>query len=636
MAGPGNNLPLAVAPHWARTTRNPLRVALVNMPFAMVDRPSIQCGVLKAVLLKAGHQVDVHYLNLRLAAKLGGQLYSQLASPRRNNQLLGDWLFSAAAFDEASEPNEYLVGTPAIMDTCNELKLSFDDLCQLRANTLPAFVDECAAAVDWAAYSVVGFTSTFEQHVAALALARQIKNRAPETTIVLGGANVDGEMGPENIRAFEWLDFVVVGEGEMALCELVERVGAAQSPLGVPGVVGRTDKGVVQAGRSPSVTDLNALPDPDYADYFDTLFELDAGIIPDGRLPLLLVETSRGCWWGQKHHCTFCGLNTNGMAFRSKSPRRVLDELRELSRKHALLNFEAVDNIMDPRYMHGLWDILAEDRFDFHFFYEVKANLSREQLRTMSRAGVGVIQPGIESLSTKILSLMRKGTTLLDNVRVLKWARHYDVRSGWNLLSGFPGEGLRDYEDQAAVIPLLTHLQPPVGVGRIWLERFSPYFFDPAFPVRNRRPEPPYAYIYPADKVDLGKIAYFFEYEMDEVVEVPRVYYDAVDHWIHAWRHRPPPSLIYQRAPDWLRILDRREPTNPVTVSFHEIEAEVYEACGDWQRTPENVVQRLAGSGKGRLSVPEVRKMLDNFCEAGFMLHEAGRYLSLAHPAGAR
>lgn len=120
---------------------------------------------------------------------------------------------------------------------------------------------------------------------------------------------------------------------------------------------------------------------------------------------------------------------------------------------------------------------------------------------------------------------MRKGTTMLDNVRVLKWARHYDIRAGWNLLTGFPGERAENYDEQVDLIPLLTHLWPPTGVGRIWLERFSPYFFDDSFPVHDRRPEPAYRYIYPAGRVNLDKIAYFFQYSMGDVVEPPLALY---------------------------------------------------------------------------------------------------------------
>ncbi|MGX1778668.1 RiPP maturation radical SAM C-methyltransferase [Nocardia brasiliensis] len=630
-------LTLTSADPWHRTADRPARVALVNMPFAIADRPSIQCGLLKAVLTAAGHRVDVHYLNMRLSAQLGASAYHRLASPRRNNLLLGDWLFSSSAFDGIPEANAYLAGVPGVSEACTELEMEFDDLCELRSCTLPAFLDSCVDRFDWARYDIIGFTSTFEQHVAALAFARRLKQRHPQLTIVFGGANVDDEMGVETMRAFDWVDLVVVGEGEVPLAELVSRVKAGESPLGIPGVVGRHPDGSVSgSSRSRPVSDMDSLPDPDYDDYFSTLFEIGPSIVIEDPLPMLLVESSRGCWWGQKHHCTFCGLNTNGMRYRSKSPGAVMNQLARLSRRHSLLNFEAVDNIMDHSYIKELWSTLADERYDYRFFYEVKANLSREHVKIMAEAGISAIQPGIESLSTRILRLMRKGTTMLDNIRVLKWARHYEVKAGWNLLTGFPGERVEDYLEQAAVIPLLTHLWPPTGVGRVWLERFSPYFFDDTFPVRDRRPEPAYRFIYPQSRVDLDKIAYFFQYEMDDVVVPPKEIHEAVEKWRQAWHKQTPPSLVYQRAPDWLQLLDRRDVDNPAIAALHDAEAAAYEICVDWQRTPDHVVQRLAAAGYPGGTVPEVQTMLDRFCDAGVMLREGNRYLSLANPVRPR
>jgi radical SAM superfamily enzyme YgiQ (UPF0313 family) len=65
-------------------------------------------------------------------------------------------------------------------------------------------------------------------------------------------------------------------------------------------------------------------------------------------------ESARGCWWGAKHHCTFCGLNGSAMRFRAKSPQRVLSELADLARRHHSFRFEAVDNILEPRYLKDL------------------------------------------------------------------------------------------------------------------------------------------------------------------------------------------------------------------------------------------------------------------------------------------
>lgn len=96
----------------------PVRVALVNMPFALADRPSIQCGLLKGALTRAGHQVDVIYLNLELAAELGALTYKSIAS-MRTDQLVGEWLFSTAAFGPRDDEAAYRAACPDIDRTCD-------------------------------------------------------------------------------------------------------------------------------------------------------------------------------------------------------------------------------------------------------------------------------------------------------------------------------------------------------------------------------------------------------------------------------------------------------------------------------------------------------------------------------------
>ncbi len=306
--------------------------------------------------------------------------------------------------------------------------------------------------------------------------------------IVFGGANFDGEMGKEYLRALSFIDYVVTGEGDQVFPALVDRVSRGESIAGLPGVLSRSGGGVVESGPAALIHDLNSLPDPNYDEYFETLFRLGRERVLGDSPPLLLFETARGCWWGEKQHCTFCGLNGNGMKFRSKTPEETRGQLRRLTQRYKIVNLEAVDNIMDHNYLDKLCLSLIEERSDYQIFYEVKSNLKQAQLRTMAQAGITSIQPGIESLSSHVLALMRKGVTMLQNVRLLKWAYYYGMRVGWNILTGFPGEVPDDYDRQLLILPLLRHLPPPSGSGRIWLERFSPYFFDDAFPTRNVRP----------------------------------------------------------------------------------------------------------------------------------------------------
>ncbi len=607
------------------------RVALVNMPFALADRPSIQCGLLKAVLANAGHQVQVFYLNLELAAEIGADAYT-IISQLRTDQFLGEWLFSVAAFGRGSDRHEYLEACPSLAETCQRLGWEYGRLCDLRDHVLPALSDRWRDEHDWAAFDVVGFTSTFEQNTAGFALARRIKEKHPQVTNLFGGANFDGDMGREYVRGLPFIDYVVSGEADEILPRLVSRVAAGVSPLGLPGVSGRKEHAVVDGGSTPAVHNLDALPPPDYDEYFGTLFRLGRERVLGDSPPLLLFETARGCWWGQKHHCTFCGLNANGMAFRSKSAARVHAELARLSSDYKIVNFEAVDNIMDHNYLEQLCRPLLDERCDYQIFYEVKANLTRSQLQLMARSGITAIQPGIESLSSHILALMRKGITMLRNVRLLKWAHYYGMRVGWNVLTGFPGETAEDYAEQLRVVQLLSHLPPPAGCGPVWLERFSPYFFDESFQVRNVRPRAAYRFVYPETGLDLNKVAYFFEHDMNDTlpVEAHDDLQAAIGNWKARWSSQPAPVLVYQRAPSWIQIIDRR--SEQVTGhAFNGHQATIYEACGETDCTVNSLKQQLEEAGAPE-TPGRIQDALDEFCELGLMLHENGRYLSLALP----
>src|SRR5262249_14701574 len=147
----------------------------------------------------------------------------------------------------------------------------------------------------------------------------------------------------------------------------------------------------------------------------------------------------------------------------SKSPEKALEQLKNLTERYQTLNVEVVDNIINVKYIDKLCKPLIEAHCDYTIFWEVKANLTAAQLRTMASAGVIHVQPGIESLSTHVLELMRKGISMLKNVRFLKWAEYFEINPRWSLLTGFPGETEEDYARQRHLVPLLKHLRPPGG-----------------------------------------------------------------------------------------------------------------------------------------------------------------------------
>ena len=131
----------------------------------------------------------------------------------------------------------------------------------------------------------------------------------------------------------------------------------------------------------------------------------------------------------------------------------------------------AVDNILDMRYFRDVLPRLRDRPLGLTLFYETKANLTKAQVQLLRDAGVLAIQPGVESLSSHVLQLMRKGVTALQNIQLLKWCSQYQVTAAWNLLYGFPGETVEDYEALAGTLDALWHLPPPHAVGAVRMDR---------------------------------------------------------------------------------------------------------------------------------------------------------------------
>jgi hypothetical protein len=101
------------------------------------------------------------------------------------------------------------------------------------------------------------------------------------------------------------------------------------------------------------------------------------------------------------------------MAFRAKSATRVYAELERQKIRYGIGRFLAVDNIMSYHYFHDLLPMLKQRNPGISLFYEVKSNLKRDQVELLRDAGVLALQPGIESLNSHVLRLMRKGVTAI-------------------------------------------------------------------------------------------------------------------------------------------------------------------------------------------------------------------------------
>ncbi|HET9226842.1 MAG TPA: hypothetical protein VFR31_09255, partial [Thermoanaerobaculia bacterium] len=213
----------------------PVDVVLASMPFGTLEQPSLALSLLKSAI--APVPCRALYFNLPFAHRIGAAQYHWLSELQPfTSALLGEWLFRSALFDQPEDPEPYI--REVLLRYTDRWRKSADDdptfsslvpealveeLLRIRAG-VGEFVDACAESVLAHRPRIVGLTSVFQQHVAALALARRIKERAPEVAVVLGGANCEGPMGAATARCFDFVDAVVSGEADVVFPLLVERL----------------------------------------------------------------------------------------------------------------------------------------------------------------------------------------------------------------------------------------------------------------------------------------------------------------------------------------------------------------------------------------------------------------------------
>jgi ribosomal peptide maturation radical SAM protein 1 len=512
--------------------------------------PSPAAHLLQSCAREAGIRVSVLYANCLWASVMGEARYADICRAEPRFGLIGERIFAAAAYG----------GPPLGRDASSFLQrletldsaAGWPDLVRLAVEA-GAWADRVADGVAHMGFRAVGCTTTFEQTSASVALLDRIKARRPECVTMIGGANCEGDMA-EGIRSLgAAIDVVFSGESERTFVAFMRDL-----------LSGRLPARPVVSG-APCM-DLDGLPLP----ALDEFFEQRARFLPHSPVAdgdtWLPVETSRGCWWGEKHHCTFCGCNASGMRFRAKSPDRVISELATLSAAHHSRKVMMTDRIMPRTYLHSVIRRLPAEIPGLSIHYEQKANLSLSDVLALKQAGVTTIQPGIEALSSSLLRRMRKGVSAAQNIALLRYARSATLGVGWNLLSAFPGDQVEDYEQTLMLCPLMHHLYPPVGLTEISVHRFSPYFDEPAsYGVTNIRPVGAYTTVFPA-QADSSRLAYYFDADYQSAARDNPGLNDElrrqVARWHAAWGENlkggcdGPPLLMVRRISDQAMLLN--------------------------------------------------------------------------------
>lgn len=244
-------------------------------------------------------------------------------------------------------------------------------------------------------------------------------------------------------------DYVLVGEGEPTLAELVDHLtGRSDQPVediqGLAYGSPETNGGIHTTGPRPVIRDLDELPFPAW-DMIDMDRYKAIHYEHHGFFSLNMV-TSRGCTFG----CNWCAKPIWGRHYNARSPENVAAEMRWLKETYAPDHLWFMDDMMgiQPDWMEGLADEIEKHdaQIPFKCLNRVDLLLRDGQVEALRRAGCQIVWSGVESGSQKVLDAMDKGITVEQTREATRRLKAAGIDVGFFLQFGYPGETRDDIE----------------------------------------------------------------------------------------------------------------------------------------------------------------------------------------------
>ena len=618
-------------------------VVLLSPPFLFPPPPSIALSLFRSRLSEAGISSKVLYPGFYMSHLLGHLLSVTLS---HYPQIVGVTEFSFAHMTDVDYPfsvDDYVKGM--FFEEHEKEREEVRQVALAEREAAEKCVERTAQIIVNTGAGVLAGSSIYSQQNATFAIFKRVKELNPSIKTIMGGTNVRDRAGMAVLRHYKSVDYVFFGEGDEVFDVVCRKLLDGDENDMPYGVIRRGENLTVPPVRLTK--DMNTVSYPDYSDYIEEWDREQNGYYGKSIIykePLdensgkgdhiIYAEGSRGCWWGEKNCCTFCGLNGDKNVYRAKSPERLHEELKYLTRKFPGHLLQLTDNILSMDVLHRLLPELAKDEEKYRLVGEVKTNIREEDIRNLVRAGFSEVQPGIESLNDHMLKLLNKGNTAVNHVAFLKYAKTHGLSLYWNLLYAVPGETAQDYEELFELIPKLYHFKAPLGPWEILFQRFSKYEQDPEKYGLELAPFHVYKYYYGDNPDRTDNMYLYYELtggEFKEVKHRHENYYERLRKMVREWSALSGSDAFHGLTMtdygDEIFIMDNRP---CMTGPFHVLTGaagRIYRLA--WDPVTEEKLYAELSEEYGREEISEaVQMLLDN----KLMIFLTGRYLALAVP----
>ena len=260
----------------------------------------------------------------------------------------------------------------------------------------------------------------------------------------------------------EGADFILIGEAEMTLLELVNSLQKNKKDIStIPGIAFKQNECVIKTARRNVLKDLDSLPLPAW-DLLDIQPYRQSWLDHAGYFSMNM-GTTRGC----PFKCNWCAKPIYGNRYNSRSPQNVVQELKMLKEKFQFDHMWFCDDIfgLKPGWVNEFADIIEKENLRLKFKIQARADLLLQEnyVRDLARAGCENIWMGAESGSQKVLDAMDKGTTIGQIHQSTKLIRKYGMYPSFFIQFGYIGETKDDIQK---TIKMINELLPyEIGIS---------------------------------------------------------------------------------------------------------------------------------------------------------------------------